>query len=445
MRRLGTLSVLLTATLVAAQEPEKPARLDALDQWPQWRGPLATGTAPRAKPPTSWSEKKNIRWRVKTPGQSHSSPIVWGDRVIITTAIPFGDKVDPVPDDMPGAHDNAPLVRHQEFAAFAFSRQTGKQLWKASLRKYLPPAGAHKSGSLASASPATDGERIYAFFGSSGLFCLDMAGKPLWNKDLGDMKIKHGHGEGASPALHRNRIAVNWDHEGQSFVAVFDTKTGDEVWKQKRDEVTSWASPIVHIVAGKPQLLVAGTKAARGYDLETGKVIWEAKGLSNNVVASPVAQDGIAVFGSSYVRRAMFALDLNGAKGDLTPTKNVLWRRQHRTPYVPSPLLFGKWVYFLNHYQGVLTRVEVKTGKEPLGPFRLNGVWELYASPVGADGKIYFADRDGATLVIAHGDGEPKLLAANKLDDEFNASIAVAGSDLILKGVKHIYCVAETK
>lgn len=284
---------------------------------------------------------------------------------------------------------------------------------------------------------------MFAYFGSNGLFCLDMDGKPVWSEDLGDKQVKHGHGEGSSPVLHGDTLAVTWDHEGHSFLVALDKYTGEERWRVERDEVTSWSTPIVYVHEKKPQLLVSGTKAVRSYDLATGKVIWEARGLSNNIVASPVAADGIAIFGSSYVKRAMFAVRLAGAEGDITNTDQIAWRRQHRTPYVPSPLLYGEWLYFLNHYQGVLTRVNAKTGKETARPFRLHGVFELYASPVGAGDRLYFADRDGTTIVISHGAGIPKVLATNRLDDGFNASPALAGKELFLRGTEFLYCIAE--
>jgi outer membrane protein assembly factor BamB len=410
--------------------------------WPQWRGPAGTGSSATAQPPMEWSEKKNVRWKVKLEGAGHGTPVVFGDRVFLTAAVPFGAVGDPVPDDAPGAHDNAPVTRKQEFVAFAYSRKDGKLLWRTSLRKGLPHAGAHKSGTLASASPVADARHVFAFFGSGGLFCLDHGGKLIWKTDLGKMSVKHGHGEGSSPVGHGETLAVNWDHEGKSFVAAFDKRTGAERWRADRDEVTSWATPIVIVHDGRAQLIVSGTKRVRSYDLETGKVIWECGGLAHNIVTSPVASDGMVFLSSSYEKRAMFAVKLEGAKGDITKTDRVVWRRQRRTPYVPSPLLYGKWLYFLNHYQGVLTRVDAKTGKEPNGPFRLHNMFEIYASPVGAANRIYFSDRDGSTIVISHGDDTPKVLAFNQLNDSFSASAALAGRELYLRGTKSLYCLA---
>jgi outer membrane protein assembly factor BamB len=288
----------------------------------------------------------------------------------------------------------------------------------------------------------TDGEHVFACFGSNGLYCLDLTGKQVWCQDLGDMQVKHGHGEGSSPVLHGDTLAVNWDHEGQSFVAAFDKSTGVQRWRVDRAEVTSWSSPIVVEHAGRAQLIVCGTERVRSYDLATGAGVWECRGLSHNIVATPVAADGIVIVGSSYEKRAMMAIRLDGAKGDITSTDRVMWRRQRRTPYVPSPLLYGKWLYFLNHYQGVLTRVEALTGAEPSGPFRIQKVFELYASPVGAKDRVYLSDRDGMTVVISHGAGVPEVLAYNQLEDGFSASAAIVGEEMFLRGSRYLYCIA---
>ncbi len=428
--RIVVFGVALSAVSVAQQN------------WPQWRGPLATGVAPRATPPTQWSETENLRWKAEVPGFGHSTPIVWGDRVFVTTAIPFGGQVDAVPDDAPGAHDNAPVTQRQEFAILALARADGEVLWQQTLRKQLPYAGAHKSGSLASASPVTDGEHLIAFFGSHGIYCLDFDGELVWEHDLGKMQVKHGHGEGSSPVLHGDTVVVNWDHEGPSFLVAFDKRTGEQRWRVERDEVTSWSSPIVVEHGGKPQLIVNGTKRVRAHDLATGEVIWECGGLSHNVVASPVAAEGLVFVASSYEKRALLAIQLEGARGDLTGGDNILWQRRRRAPYVPSPLLYDGKLYFLNHYQGVLTRVTAKTGAEPLGPFRLPGIHEVYASPVAADGRIYITDRSGETVVLSHGDAAPEVLARNRLDTGISASLALVDAEIYVRGTRHLYCVA---
>ena len=356
---------------------------DAKHHWHQWRGPLATGVAPHADPPVEWSEGKNIRWKFELPGSGHSSPIVWDNKVFITAAVPYGKALRPKYSDAPGAHDNLPVTHRYKYLVLAVNRRNGTVLWERTVRQGLPHEMGHFTASLASNSPVTDGVRVYAFFGSRGLYCFDVDGELQWEKDLGEMQTKHGHGEGSSPALHGDTLIVNWDHEGQSFVAALDKRNGKQRWRAAREEVTSWATPIVVEHAGNPQVVISGTYRVRGYDLATGAVIWECGGLSANIVASPVAADGIVYAGSSYDKRALLAIRLDGAKGDITGTDQVLWRRRRGTPYVPSPLLYGGSLYFLRHYQGILSRVDTKTGEDQGGPFRLGGLRNIYASPGG--------------------------------------------------------------
>ena len=415
---------------------------DAANYWPQWRGPLSTGVAPQADPPLEWAENRNIRWKVALPGKGHSTPIVWADRVFITTAVPSGDALEPIYNNAPGAHDNLPVTRHHRFEVLALSRSDGTILWRQTLRNELPREGGHYTGSQASYSPVTDGEFLFVFFGSHGLYCLNVDGRVQWEKDLGDMQTKHAHGAGSSPVLYGDTLIVNWDHEGQSFVMAFEKRTGRQLWKIKRDEVTSWATPIVVEHRGQPQLIISGSHRIRGYDANTGQVIWECGGLSRNIVASPVAADGMVFAASSYDTRAMLAIRLDGALGDITGTGHIVWARKRLTPYVPSLLIYEDSLYFLRHYQGILTRVHAKTGEERTGPMRLGGIRNVYASPVGAAGRVYVTDRDGTTLVISHSD-IPRVLAVNRLNDSFSASAAVVGHELLLRGERYLYSIAE--
>ncbi len=434
--RFGPAHFLATLSILALP-------LRAQESWPRWRGPHDTGVAPAAKPPIRWSEKENVRFKTPLPGTGHGSPVVHGDRIYLTATVAFGDAGEPVPDDAPGAHDNARVTRDHRFVVIAVDRHSGEIVWQETVHEQRPHAVFHKSSTLTAASPATDGEHVFAFFGSYGVFALDMGGDVVWHTDLGDMNVKHGHGEGATPALSGDTLIVNWDHEGQSFIVAFDKSTGEERWRKDRDEVTSWATPIVVEHDGKRQVIVSGTTCVRAYDLETGDVIWSCRGLSHNVVASPVAADGMVFAGSSYEKKRMFAVRLEGAAGDITNTDNVVWRRQRRTPYVPSPLLYGDTLYFLNHYQGFLSRADTKTGAERGRPMRLPGMRAIYASPVGAADRIYITDLEGATLVLSHEPDEPKILARNVLNDSFSASAALVGDAIYFRGRRSLYCIAE--
>lgn len=413
-------------------------------QWHFWRGPLGNGSAPQATPPTEWSEANNVSWKVEIPGIGHSSPIVSGNQVFITSAIAFGEKFDPIRDDAPGSHDNLAVEQRHRFVALAFDRETGKRLWQTALHEAIPHEGAHYTGSLASHSPLTDGEHLYVSFGSYGVYCLTMQGELVWERQLGRMQSKHGHGEGSSPVLHGGLLIQNWDHEGDSFIVALDKRTGEERWRNERDEVTSWSSPIVVVHEGVAQLIVCGTERVRAYDTENGKELWNCGGLSHNIVATPVHEDGIVVVGSSYEKKAMMAIRLDGASGDITDSKQVIWTRDRGTPYVPSPLIYRGQVYYLSHYQGILSRVELATGDEPLGPFRLDRVRDVYASLAAANNHIYVVDRDGFTTVIEAGE-IPRFVSRNRLDDRFSASPAFVGRQLFLRGERFIYCLEESE
>jgi len=439
---LPLLGCLLAFSTLAGDAGVRPGE-EALRNWPQWRGPLANGVAPLANPPIHWSETNNVRWKIPLPGKAHSSPIVFGDLVYVLAAMPVGEARKPVYDDAPGVHDSVPVTHRHQFVALAISRRDGSVSWKKVLREEWPHEGGHETGSLASSSPVTDGEQLYVFFGSRGLYCLDLKGDLKWSKDLGRMHTLHAHGEGSSPVLHGDTLIVCWDQEGDSFLYAFDKRTGKQLWKVPRDEKTSWSTPLVVEHEGKPQVIVSATKRVRGYDLATGAQLWECAGLTDNVVSSPVYTDGVVIAGNSYYSQAMLAIRLAGAKGDITRTTNVLWKLNRMTPYVSSPLLYDKTLYFLLHNQNVLSRLDPLTGKPRGEALRLEGINDfIFASPVGAAGRIYVTSRDGVTVVLRH-DSENATLAVNRLKDSFSASPALAGRELYLRGEQFLYCIAE--
>jgi outer membrane protein assembly factor BamB len=442
MTKSFTVAVLFALGIVASVSGETESRSVSDANWPQWRGPRFTGVAANADPPVFWSENKNIRWKTGLPGLGHSTPIVWEDRIFVTAAIPYGEAMAPRFSGAPGAHGNLPVTHRHEFLVLCIDRSDGSIVWQRTVAQELPHEGGYSTASLVSNSSATDGERLYAFFGSRGLYCLDFDGNVLWEKQFGRMRTKHGHGEGSSPAVYGEILIINWDHEGQSFIAAFDGPTGEPRWKVDRDEKTSWASPIVVEHRGRAQLVVSGTKRVRSYDLADGRVIWECSGLSDNVVASPVAGDGMVFAGSSYDHRALLAIRLEGANGDITHSENLVWTRTRGTPYIPSLLLYDSHLYFLRHFQGRLTRVRANTGEDAPGEFRLHGIRNVYSSPVAAAGRIYITDLDGATAVFTSG-REPRLLALNRLDDSIAASAAIVGDELFLRGAKYLYCIQE--
>ncbi len=440
----GSIMQLIRIVILLAGLAATVSAQDVGDSWPQFRGPLGTGEAPNAKPPVEWSETKNVRWKIDLPGLGHSTPVLWRDRLFVTAAVPFGPEFPGKPDTAPGAHDNLRVTQRHRFVVTAINRKDGEKLWSKTLFETVPHEGGHHTSSLASASPVCDDKHVFAYFGSHGLFCLEHDGELVWKKDLGDMQSKHAHGEGSSPALYQNTLIVNWDHEGQSFIVAYDKNTGDERWRKNRAELTSWSSPIVIEHKGQPQVIVCGSNAIRAYDLKDGSVIWSCSGLSMNVCATPVYSKGVLLAGSSYDTRNFLAIKVDGAKGDVTGSSNVLWSRKQGPPYVPSPLAYGGAVYYLRHYQGVLSRMEIETGELVPGPMRLPSITDVYSSPVAADGRVYVTDLLGTTCVL-EASAKPKLLARNKLDDSFSATAVMVGNEIYLRGKRHLYRISEDR
>lgn len=442
----------LIASLLSLVVQTQPPPVTPATYWPQWRGPTSTGAAQDASPPTEWSETKNIRWKVPIPGHGSSSPIVWGDRVFVTTAVKTDRPAKPADRDQvaagatPARREIArsvhkPPANVYQFVVMALDRRTGKTLWRQVAREERPHEAGHPDGSLASASPVTDGEHLFASFGSRGLHCFEMDGTPVWSKDLGHMVTRRGHGEGSSPALFGDTIVVNWDHEGESFLVALDKTTGRELWRQARDEITSWATPLILEANGKPQVVVCATGFVRGYELATGEELWKCGGMTVNAIPSPVAGLGMVFALSGYRGDALRAIKYAEAKGDITNSAAVAWSHNKGLPYVPSPLLYDDTLYFIAKNRPMLSCFDAKTGRQHYGRQRLAGLREIYASPVGAGGRVYIVGRDGGALVLHHGP-ELKVLATNKLNDAFDASPAIVGNEMFLRGRKHLYCIA---
>jgi outer membrane protein assembly factor BamB len=405
--------------------------------WPQWRGPYATGVSKTADPPVEWSETKNIRWKVEIPGRGSSSPVIWEDRVFVLSAIPAGTSGAASHKPMGGVQ---PRSVHQ-FVVLALDRGTGRVVWQQTAREATPHEGSHQdNGTWASSSAITDGQRVYAFFESEGLYAYDMNGKLLWNNDLGDKKMRNEFGEGSTPVLYGNRIVVVWDHQGPSFVVALDASTGQEVWRTERKEIDSWATPLVVEHDGRPQVVTSGMNRLRSYDLETGKVVWESEGVTMNPIPSPVAGDGMVFVTSGFRGNSLKAIRLADAHGDITGTSAIVWSLDHDTPYVPSPLLYDGILYLLKTNSGILSTYDAKTGKPHYQLQRLDNVPNVFASPVGARGRVYIPGREGTTIVIKSGPAY-EVLAKNALDDGFDASPALVDEELYLRGYKYLYSI----
>jgi len=418
---------------------------DGAKFWPAWRGPLGTGAAAEANPPVEWSETKNVKWKVEIPGLGSSTPIVWGDTIYVLTAVPADPATLAGANTWDRSSGRPPLLApaKQKFAVLAVSRSDGKIRWEKTLREAVPHEGVHFTNTWASASAVTDGELLFAYFGSHGLYCLDRNGNLKWEKDFGDMKTRNGFGEGTSPALAGNKLVVIWDHEGEDFIIALDKKNGKELWRTPREEPTSWTTPLVIEFNGKQQVVTSATNRVRSYDLESGKLLWETSGMTANAIPSPVAGDGLVYVTSGFRGNALLAIRLAAAQGDISASADAIaWRYDRDTPYVPSPLLYNGQIYILKSNNGILTSFNAKTGEKLYDAQRLEAVPNVYASPVGAGGRVYIAGRDGGVAVLEAGP-EFKMLAANTLEDRFDASPVAVENELYLRGRKFLYCIAE--
>lgn len=451
-RHFAVLSALTGLALLSG------ARADETSNWPTWRGTSGAGLAPGAKPPLTWSDTQNIKWKTKVPGAGFSTPIIWQNQVFLVSALESADISSPAP--APAGKESAEPARKGgerkgkggfgggpaptkpwEFLVIALDRGTGKILWQKTARKEIPHEGHHASHGYASASPVTDGELLYAFFGSRGLYAYDLQGNLKWEKDLGDMRTRGGFGEGASPALAGDHLIVNWDHEDQSFIVALNKKTGAEVWRKQRDERSSWSTPVIVEVDGRQQAIVSATTRTRSYDTRTGEVIWEVGGMTANVIPTPVIGHGNVYLASGFQGRAIQAVKLS-SRGDVTDTNNVVWNVRHSAPYVPSPVLSGDRLYLSKSNDAFLACLNAHTGESYYQDQPLEGMRGIYASPLAANGYVYVVGREGMVMVLKDA---PKfeVVATNILNDRIDASPVMLGKDLFLRGHNFVYCISE--
>lgn len=433
------LSLLLSVSVNNAFAQLKSS--DFTTNWPEWRGLYNNGAVNGGATPVEFSETKNVKWKTEIPGKGHATPIIWGNQIIVQTAVPTDKKVEKTDAGQasPMAPNQTDLV-HQ-FTVVSVDKASGKINWKTVVKEEVPAERTHDLGSWASNSPVTDGENIYAFFGSRGLSCLDMKGNVKWERDFGQMEIVASFGEGSSPAIYKDKIFVQWDHQQKSYLYALDKKTGKEAWTAEREEITSWATPLIVEVNGKAQLITSATNKVRSYDAETGKIIWECTGMTRNVIPNPMYADGILYLMSGFRGTALKAVDLAKASGDITGTPAILWEYNQDTPYTPSAVLMNGYLYFLKGNNGIMTCLDAKTGKPAYSNQKLDGITNIFSSPTGNKDKIYIAATNVINVVKAG--PEFSILAKNTLDDTFHASPIMVGNDLFLRGFKYLYCISE--
>ena len=427
------------AALVLALAAGSVADTEGRAEWPWWRGPLGNGVSPDGDPPVRWSEKQNVRFKVAIDGDGLATPVVWGNLIYVLSADSMGGARTASPAPKP----SEPRLVRQRFLVTAYDRRDGSVEWQRVAVERVPHEGHHEESSWATASPVTDGERLYAHFGSAGTFAYTLAGELVWKIDLGDMTTRLGYGEGSSPALWGDTLVVNWDHEGDSFVVALDRRTGEERWrKQRPGELTSWSTPLIREHEDRVQVIVAAGGRTRGYDIRNGEELWSLSGLGMNAIPTPIYDAGILYLASGKRDSPrMLAVDLRGARGDLDGSRAVRWTLDRDTPYVSTPLLYRGQLYFFKHVLGIMTSVDAATGALRFSERLSTG--NVFASPAAAAGRIYVLGRDGKAFVLAPG---PRLqvLAENQLDDGFDASPVIVGGDLYLRGRRFLYAVART-
>ena len=433
------LPLLLCPEVCSAQSAEQAAA-----NWHQWRGPDATGVSRTATPPVSWSETNNVKWKTPIDGTGRGGPIVWNDRVFLVSAIKT-DRVDSdlvPPEKQPKSNFfdiKKPNAIHQ-FVVLCLDRKTGKEIWRQIANELIPHDGVHQDNDYASASPTTDGKRLYCWFGSAGLFCYDLDGALLWKRDLGKAFIGSSLGEGCSPVIHDDKLVIVRDQARQSFIETLDATTGKTLWKVDRDEDNAWATPRIIQHSGKTQVITTGSNFVRSNDLETGKLIWKCSGLTGNCIPCPVIKGDYVYCMSGYKGYSLMAIPLNET-GDISGSKNILWTKDSGTPYIPSPVLYDDLLYYTQSNQAILTVANADDG-EIVVPRKRLSIGNIYSSPVAANGHVYLTGRGGKTLVLEKA-REFKVLSENQIDERVDASPAVAGNALFLRGQKSLYCIAN--
>jgi outer membrane protein assembly factor BamB len=440
---LGWVTVLCVLGVVARADNFEAHR--SLN-WHQWRGPEATGAAPHGNPPLRWSETTNIRWKVPIAGRGLATPIVWGQRIFVLTAIRTERTGQQPPMSMttrPTTRDTRPTHVHQ-FVVLCLDRSTGQVLWQRVACEALPHQGHHKTSSFANASPITDGRFVYCSFGSRGVYCYDMDGNLRWQADLGALHIKFGFGEGCSPALFGDTLVVKCDQEeGESFITALDATSGKPKWRTVRNEKTTWNTPLITEHNGRAQVITTGGIRARSYDLSTGQLIWEYGAQNgNDAIPSPLRLGDLAVCIGGLRGNPAFGIPL-GATGDLTSSDRIVWKHARGTPQISSPVLVGERLWFIRGRDPLISCISARTGEIIFDQMPLPGLKEIYASPVAAAGRVYFSDRNGATVVLDANADEVKVLSENRLDEPIDASPAIVGRELFIRGDATLYCISE--
>ncbi len=414
--------------------------------WHQWRGPATNGTLNTPFPPTRWSENKNIKWKVPIEGRGNSTPIVTEKKVFLLSAIKT-DRVDPdllKPSEQPKANffDIKKPNAFYQFVVLCLDRESGQEMWRKTAKELVPHEGVHHDNKFVSASPVTDGERLYCWFGSAGLFCFDLNGNQLWSRDFGEASVESSLGEGASPVIHDGKLVLLRDTSSKPMIRCLDTMTGETIWEKERDEKNTWATPLIVDRENKvPQVVTTGSNFVRSYDLRNGEILWQCSGLTGNCIPTPIVKENVVFCMSGYKGFSLLAIDVD-QRGDISESGKVRFRKQKGTPYIPSPVLVNGLLYFVQSNSNILTIIRASTGKEVVERTRIPGLGNIYSSPIATGLGVYFTDRNGKTVVLRHG-SRVKIMATNTLDEKVDASLAAAGNQIFIRGEKSLYCISN--
>lgn len=441
---------LATCLLLAAGSPAQ--------NWPSFRGPNASGVADGQDPPLHWDAEKgvNVLWKTAIPGLAHSSPILWGNRLYVTTAISSGPKAD-FRYGKAGEFATEPaqdLARHT-WRVYCLDKNTGKILWQRTATEGMPKTKRHPASSQATPTPATNGQHLVVYFGSQGLYSYDMNGKPLWKQDLGVidpgwfLEPDFHWGVGSSPIIYKNLVIVQCDRQKDSFIAAFDIKDGKRAWFTPRQEISSWGTPTVYESRGRAELITNATKAIRGYDPLTGRELWRLSPNSETTIPTPVVAHDLIFVTNGYPKNQPIYAIRPGATGDISLKDNeesnqyIAWSKKRGGPSVPTPIAYGDYLYTCSE-KGILAAYNTKTGERAYQQRISEKGGSFMTSPVAADGKLYFASEDGEIYVVKAG---PKyeLLATNPVGEVLMATPAISEGVIFVRSQNYVYAFGARK
>ena len=425
--------------------------ISADDNWPQFRGPGARGVAAGANLPDQWSDSENVAWKTDIPGLGWSSPIVWGNRVFLTTAMSAGKVEEPKKGYYIGSRGED--VEEMEWKVFCLDLASGKVLWDRTVHKGKPFGPIHQKNSYASETPVTDGRFVYAYIGNVGVFCLDFEGNTVWSETIAPHPTRMNWGGAASPVLFKDRLYIVNDNEEDSYILALDKRSGKKVWRTPRDEKSNWATPYVWENEKRTEIITPGTGKTRSYDLD-GKMLWWFTGMSGITIATPYSEGDLLFVSSGFTRdkkRPLYAIRPGAAdditlKDDETENSFIVWCNRTGAPYNPTTLIYGKVLYVLLD-NGRLSAIEPATGKPFYDSEKLPAGGNYTSSPWACNDRVFCLNEDGVTFVVRAGE-KFEVLQTNKLadDDMTLASPAISGDRLLIRTAARVYCIRkETK